>query len=125
MRPITATFLVWCLAGAAQQPGPQTGTNLPDGQTNSLKFESTTRLVVEDVIIRGKDGQPIPGLRADDFTILEDGKPQKISVFEFQKLEDEAVPAPAPAAPPEQPAVKKRRSQPDRDGKARRHPVQG
>jgi VWFA-related protein len=100
MRPITATFLAWLMVASAQQQGPQTGTNTPAGQKNSYKFESTTQLVVEDVIIRGKDGNPVPNLKAGDFTVLEDGKPQKISVFEFQKLDQEAVPAPALAERP-------------------------
>ena len=99
MRAITATFLAWLMVASAQQQGPQTGTNTPNGQKNTYQFEATTRLVVEDVIIRGKDGNPVPNLKAGDFTITEDGKPQKISVFEFQKLEQEAaLPAPAPAA---------------------------
>ena len=100
MRPIIATLLVWGLLAGAQQQGPQSGTNTPGGQRNTFKFESTTRLVVEDAIVRGKDGHPISNLKASDFTILEDGKPQKISVFEFQKLETEAAPAPQPEAPP-------------------------
>jgi len=116
MRPITATFLAWLMVASAQQQGAQTGTSAPAGQKNSYKFESTTQLVIEDVIIRGKDGNPVPDLKASDFTVLEDGKPQKVSVFEFQRLEDEAVPAPAlqerpapaaaPATPPERPAVR-------------------
>ena len=81
----------------AQQPqGPQTGSN-----SNGLKTFNlggvTTQLVVEDVIIKSKDGNPVTGLKAGDFTITEDGKPQEISVFEFQKLESEAI-APAPEA---------------------------
>jgi VWFA-related protein len=70
--------------------------------------------VVEDVIIRGKDGNPIRDLKPSDFTITEDGKPQKITIFEFQKLEEQpntsAAPAPSSTAPvtpaqPEKPAV--------------------
>ena len=29
---------------------------------------------------------PVEGLKADDFIVLEDGKPQKISVFEYQRI---------------------------------------
>jgi len=102
MRPITATFLAWVMTAPAQPQAPQ----------NPAKFESTTQLVVEDVIIRGKDGSPVSNLKAGDFTIIEDGKPQKISVFEFQKLEAQAAATPGPApsavtpAQPEPPAVK-------------------
>jgi VWFA-related protein len=99
MRPITATFLAWLMAASAQQ----TGSNTSAGRTKSFKFEATSQLVVEDVIIRGKDGNPVPDLKPSAFTVLEDGKPQKIAVFEFQKLENQALPAPAlaPAALPE------------------------
>ena len=44
--------------------------------------------MVEDVLIKGKDGKPVLGLKPSDFTITEDGKPQKITVFKFQELEE-------------------------------------
>ncbi len=114
MRSIIASFMACLMAAFAQQQGSQTGTNTSAGQRPSFSFESTTQLVVEDVIIRTRDGKPVPDLKPDDFTIFEDGKPQKISVFEFQKLEDEALAAPAlparpsapPVAEPAQPAVR-------------------
>ena len=59
-------------------------------------FSSTTSLVVVDVTVRDKSGKLIEGLQQNDFTVLEDGKPQKISVFEFEKLATEAAPAEKP-----------------------------
>ena len=61
----------------------------------------------------GRDGKPLTGLKPSDFLVTEDGRPQKISVFEFQTLEDQAEPAPPPSPPveavalsaPVQPAV--------------------
>jgi VWFA-related protein len=114
MRPIIASSLAWLMVASAQQQGSQTGTNTPSGERASFSFESTTQLVVEDVIIRTRDGKPVPDLKPGDFTILEDGKPQKISVFEFQKLDDQALaapilptrPSPPPVAEAAQPAVK-------------------
>jgi VWFA-related protein len=80
---------------------------------STARFGTTTQLVVEDVFVKSKDGNPIEGLKASDFTITEDGKPQKVSVFEFQKLEQQTTPElPAQRAPqsvpaePEQPAAK-------------------
>ena len=96
-RPLIATSLVWLLAASAQQR-PQTGTNTPNGPSGTARFGTTTQLVVEDVIIKSKEGSPIEGLKASDFTITEDGKPQKIGVFEFQTLENEPLPEP-PLAP--------------------------
>jgi VWFA-related protein len=100
MRQITATFLAWLLMASAQPQAP----NAPKG---TARFGATTQLVVEDVMVKGKDGNPVEGLKASDFTVIEDGKPQKIAVFEFQKLEEQAAPgAPAPSTKePEKSAV--------------------
>jgi VWFA-related protein len=74
-----------------------------------VTFTSSTNLVILDANVRDKSGKVIPNLKKSDFTILEDGKPQSISVFEFQELEGDklmpAVPAvksvaTAPAATP-------------------------
>jgi VWFA-related protein len=59
-----------------------------------VKFTSNTNLVVVDVTVKDKSGKPIEGLKQRDFAIYEDGKPQKISVFEFQKLSMEVEPPP-------------------------------
>ncbi len=84
-RPVIALFLCACLSANAQQPAQ----NAASGPETNLRFATTTQLVVEDVLIKGKDGKPVLGLKPTDFTITEDGKPQKISVFEFQTLEEE------------------------------------
>ena len=46
-------------------------------------LRTNTRLVVVDVVA-AKKGVLVPGLKVEDFTLLEDGKPQKISGFIFQ-----------------------------------------
>ena len=89
MRPITATFLAWVLIAAAQQPAPPPKAPAP---SKMAKFESTTQLVVEDLIIKDKSGNPLTGLKASDFIVTEDGKPQTIDFVEFQKLEQNAAP---------------------------------
>ncbi len=43
-------------------------------------FSSGTRLVQVDAVVRDGDG-PVAGLTKDDFTLLDNGKPQKIAVF--------------------------------------------
>jgi VWFA-related protein len=97
-RSAIALFLCACLSANAQQPAQ----NAANGPETNLKFATTTQLVVEDVLIKGKDGKPILGLKPTDFTITEDGKPQKISVFEFQTLEGELADA---ASGPVKPSV--------------------
>jgi VWFA-related protein len=44
-------------------------------------FKSGAALVEVDAVIVDKDGQFVPGLRADDLTLLEDGKVQRIQQF--------------------------------------------
>jgi VWFA-related protein len=86
MRATFVTLLVAQLIAPAQEPAPR-----PQG---IVKFEATTQLVVVNVAVKGKNGNPVEGLTASDFTITEDGKPQKIKVFEYQRLEDETLPPP-------------------------------
>jgi VWFA-related protein len=97
MRPITALLLAWVIAAPAQQ-------NPPAVPKTSVKFESNVQLVVVDVTVKDKNGKPIDGLTDKDFTITEDGKPQAIKVFKFQKLEEETRPEPA-LTPRPQPKV--------------------
>lgn len=62
----------------------------------NVTFEATTQLVIVNVSVKGRDGKPVEALKASDFSVSEDGKPQAIRVFEYQRLEDQPV-APAPA----------------------------
>jgi VWFA-related protein len=64
---------------------------------------SRTQLVVQTVTVTDKNGTPIEGLTADDFTVTEDGVAQTISLFEFQKLDDTLLPpfAASPIGPAE------------------------
>ncbi|HEY3767842.1 MAG TPA: VWA domain-containing protein [Candidatus Angelobacter sp.] len=56
-----------------------------------------TRMVVIDVVAQDSKGNPISNLKKEDLTVLEDGKPQSLSIFNFQH------PEPAPAGQPQQP----------------------
>lgn len=63
---------------AQQQAGADTGF--------VLKFESD--LVLTNVVVRdAKSGEVVRGLKQSDFTILENGKPQRISSFDFETVE--------------------------------------
>ena len=73
----------------AQQRQP---VQIPD--TGPATFTSHTSLVIVDVTVKDKTGKLIEGLKQSDFAVFEDGKPQKISVFEYQKLESHPEPPP-------------------------------
>ncbi len=97
MRKLLVIFSLWLLAVSAQQGVPQGGSNSSGAPRSTVTFSTTRQLVVEDVIVKSQNGKPVDNLKAGDFLVTEDGKPQQIGVFEFQKLSEEAVPAPPPA----------------------------
>src|SRR6266487_340451 len=72
-------------------------------QQQPFTIRVDTQLVVETVVVKDKDGKNLEGLTDKDFTVTEDGVPQTISVFQFERLED--TPAPAPSAGAQQPAA--------------------
>lgn len=50
----------------------------------STVIKANTRLVLVDVVATDKKGAPVTDLTAQDFTVLEDGKPQQVRNFSFQ-----------------------------------------
>jgi VWFA-related protein len=52
-----------------------------------IVFKASVRRVIVDVVVTGADGKPVPSLRAADFTVAEDGKPQKILSFDVHDFE--------------------------------------
>jgi VWFA-related protein len=77
---------------STQSPDVQAAANV---RTESVPtFHSTSNMVVVDVVVTDHDGKPISGLDRDDFTLLEDGKPQHLQAFETH------LPAKQPAALP-------------------------
>ena len=74
------------LAAHAQQSANQT----PDQSSFTLKVNSD--IVLTNVVVRDKKtGEIVRGLTQKDFTILENGKPQQISSFDFESV-DQAAP---------------------------------
>lgn len=71
------------LAGQQLNPPPQ----VP-------RFQSGVEMVVLDVSVLDRDRRPVRGLKASDFTVLEDGQPQKVSSFDAFDYEDPVPPVP-------------------------------
>jgi VWFA-related protein len=94
---LTAALAALGIVAAARQQQPPPPT-----------FKTRTTLRAIEVRVVDSRGRPITGLRQEDFTILEDGKPQQIRVFAPFDLNEAAPEAaagpalvPAGARPPE------------------------
>jgi VWFA-related protein len=60
-------------------------------QQSDYTLHSESDVVLVNVTVRDKSGKFVPGLKPEDFTILEDNKPQKIVSFDVENVD--AVPA--------------------------------
>jgi len=81
------------LAGVlvAQQPSPT--PNEP-----GLVLRATTRMVLVDAVVLDREGHPVQGLKADDFTLTETGVRQRIASFS-ERIPERAGPALPPVVP--------------------------
>jgi VWFA-related protein len=103
----TCTFVLALLAAGAsagefaliaQTPPPATAQS---PQTGAPIFRGRTTVVPIDVRVVDKNGKPITDLRAEDFTILENGVRQSVDYFATQPL----TPEPSGPATKVQPTV--------------------
>ena len=66
-------------------------TGLPSQQPTDYVFHAESDLVLVNVTVRDKNGKFVSGLKPENFTILEDSKPQKIVSFDVENVDN--VPA--------------------------------
>jgi VWFA-related protein len=100
LREGITLFFLFAITAAAQ-PG---GSQPPAVESAPAStFHAATKLVQLDVVARSK-GAPAAGLTKDDFTLLDNGKPQKIAFFSVRSTRT----AGAPAVPLPQGAVSNR-----------------
>lgn len=82
--------LIGCLAvmalGCGVASGQVVGGNAKPGGDQTYTMSVTTKLVIEAVNVKDKQGKSITGLTAKDFTVTEDGVAQKVSFAEYQEL---------------------------------------
>jgi VWFA-related protein len=110
-KPTIVTFaavMVFAVFSSAQQAAPSPAAKPQDAppaasQGQKPAYETSailkvkTRLVVVDVVARDSKGQPVADLKQEDFTVLEDGKEQKVRIFNFQKPGTNPAHGPQPA----------------------------
>lgn len=82
--------LLLAMAACAQQ-SPRPAPPADEAPT----FRTAAQLVVETVTVRDGEGRSVENLTARDFTVLEDGKQQRIAFVEYQKLPEEIQGEPA------------------------------
>ena len=79
----------------------------PSQQQSDYVFRTGSELVLVNVTVRDKSGKFVQGLKPEDFTILEDNKPQRVVSFDVENVDAapalevaQANPLPEPAAAP-------------------------
>jgi VWFA-related protein len=104
-RSLISLVLLLLIAAIPATPTPRPTTWQSDAKVSSSRLSPamriSTRLVLVDVAITDKAGKHVRDLAASDFTILEDGKPQRLAVFTVEGPQNTPAPAsPAQSLPP-------------------------
>jgi VWFA-related protein len=87
MLRVTAAVMISLMAGS---PGAGWAQQPPASGTFTMKVQ--TDIVLTNVVVRDKKtGEVVKGLKASDFTVLENGKPQTIASFDYQNVDEAAV----------------------------------
>jgi VWFA-related protein len=73
---LSSALILNLAASPAVLTAQQTSDEIP-----GITIRTSTRLVVVDVVVRDRKGQPVTGLKPEDFTVEENGKKQKVSTF--------------------------------------------
>ncbi|HLZ91385.1 MAG TPA: VWA domain-containing protein [Candidatus Acidoferrum sp.] len=92
MRAIfAAMFLLLNVSQPAlAQNAPPASQSAPPQQPQ-YRVRVTSELVLVNVVARDKKGNLIRGLKREDFTLLEDGKKQAISTFDYENVDELAT----------------------------------
>ncbi|HTV66287.1 MAG TPA: VWA domain-containing protein [Bryocella sp.] len=61
--------------------------NLALAQQSEYTFKAQSELVLVNVSVRDRNGNLMRDLKPGDFTILEDGKPQKVATFDIENMQ--------------------------------------
>jgi len=81
LRLAITSWLVLSLTAVAQSGSPAGASSSSKPTEATPVFRATSRLVLVDVVVTSKKGEFVRDLKATDFTVLEDGKPQRVTAF--------------------------------------------
>ncbi len=88
VRRLTRACAALCVAGLLSGGGAAIGAQQAPAPF-TLRVQS--QIVLTNVVVRDKKtGQPVRGLKASDFSVTENGKPQAITSFDFQTVDEAA-----------------------------------
>ena len=63
------------------------GTSVVSQDTTDYTFRTKTELVLVNVTVRDKNGNPVRDLKREDFTVLEDNKAQQVVSFDLENTD--------------------------------------
>lgn len=93
-----SSVLLLCCLTILHSPLSQ-GQSAATDPNGPIVFHTNARTVVVDVVVSGRNGQPIQGLPKENFLVAEDGHPQTIITFEEHTAQP-SVQAAVPELPP-------------------------
>ncbi len=91
LRGMMRRWLAMTMAGV-MACSPMVGLAQQTGSSGTFTLKVQTDIVLTNVVVRDKKtGAVVKDLKASDFTILENGKPQRLASFDYQNVDEAAV----------------------------------
>jgi len=91
MRLQREIFSIFTAAGLLQAAAPVMAQQSGPAGVNEARIQVTSELVLVNVVAHDKKGNLVRDLKKGDFTLLEDGKRQEISTFDFENVDELAT----------------------------------
>jgi VWFA-related protein len=92
--PLAAVLLILTTTSASQSKGREDATDPSAEQAYVIR--TATRLVQVSVVVQGSNGNPVTGLKKEDFILRDKSQPQEIAFFSASAANN-TIPRPLPA----------------------------